>query len=60
MHQLHEQSVFIYHYKELLIQLVQQSSNTINDASVYIGVKLAKLPNQIRDTVARDMIRIMK
>ena len=42
------------------IQLIQQSSNTIKDAFVHIGGKLAELPNQRRDTVAREMIRIMK
>ena len=46
--------------EEWLIQLIQQSSNTIKDAFVQIGRKLAKLPNQRRDTVAREMIRIMK
>ena len=43
-----------------LIQLIQQPSNTIKDAFVHIGGKLAKLPNQRRDTVAREMIQIMK
>ena len=42
------------------IQLIQQSSNTIKDDFVNIGGKLAELPNQRRDTVAREMIRIMK
>ena len=40
----------------LFIQLIQKSSKTINDAFVHIGVKLAELPNQRRDTVAREMI----
>ena len=43
-----------------LIQIIRQSSNTIKDAFVHIGGKLAKLPNQIRDTVAIEIIRIMK
>ena len=43
-----------------LIQLIQQPSNTIKDAFVHIGGRLAELPNQRRDTVAREMIRIMK
>ena len=38
------------------IQPIQQSANTIEDAFVHIGEKLAELPNQRRDTVARDMI----
>ena len=47
-------------YEERLIQLIQQSSNTIKDAFVHIGEKLGELPNQIRDTLAREMIQIMK
>ena len=43
-----------------LIQLLRQSPNTIKDAFVHIGGKLAELPNTYRDTVAREMIRIMK
>ena len=43
-------------YEESLIQLIQQSSNTIKDEFVQIGGKLAKLTNQSRDTVAREMI----
>ena len=46
--------------EESFIQLIQQSSNTIKDAFAHIGGKLAELPNQRRDTVAREMIRIMK
>ena len=42
------------------IQIIQQSSSTIKDAFVHIGGNLAELPNQIRDTVAREMILIMK
>ena len=42
------------------IKLIKKSSNTIKDAFVHIGGKLAELPNQRRDTVAREMIRIMK
>ena len=45
--------------EERFIQLIQQSSNTIKGAFVHIGGKLAELPNQRRDTVAREMIRIM-
>ena len=41
-------------------QLIQQSSNTIKDVIVHIGGKLAKLPNQRKDTVSREMIRITK
>ena len=44
----------------MLIQLIQQSSNTIKDDFVYVGGKFDKLPNQRRDTVAREMIGIMK
>ena len=40
-------------HEDWLIQLLQQSPNTIKDAFVNIGGKLAELPNQIRDTVAR-------
>ena len=43
-----------------LIQLIQKPSNTIKDAFAHIGGKLAELPNQRRDTVARAMIQIMK
>ena len=43
-----------------LIQLIQQSSNTIKDAFLHIGEKLAKLPNQRRDAVTIEIIRIMK
>ena len=46
--------------EERLIQLIQQSSNTIKDAFVHIGGKLDELTNQRRDTVAREMIIIMK
>ena len=46
--------------EDRLIQLIQQTSNTIKDAFVHIGGKLAELPNQRRDTVAREIIRIMK
>ena len=46
--------------EDRLIQLLQQSPNTIKDAFVHIGGKLAELPNQRRDTVAREMIRILK
>ena len=42
------------------IQLIQQLSNTIKDAFVHIGGKFSKLPNKRRDTVAREMIWIMK
>ena len=42
--------------EERLIQLIQQSSNTIKDTFVHIGGKLAKLPNQRRDAVSRKMI----
>ena len=47
-------------YGERLIQLIQQSPNTIKYKFVHIGGKLAELPNQRRDTVARKMIQIMK
>ena len=46
--------------KDRFIQLIQQSSNTIKDAFEHIGGKLAELPNQRRDTAAREMIPIMK
>ena len=46
--------------KERFIRFIKQSSNTIKDAFVHTGGKLAELTNQIRDTVAREMIRIMK
>ena len=45
--------------EDRFIQLIQQSSNNIKDYFVHIGVKLAELPNQRRDTAAREMIRIM-
>ena len=46
--------------EDKFIQLIKQSPNTIKDAFVNIGGKLAELSNQIRDTVAREMIQIMK
>ena len=46
--------------EDRFIQLIQKSSNTIKDAFVHIGGKLAELHNQRRDTVAREMIQIMK
>ena len=46
--------------EDRFIQIIQQPSNTIKDAFVHIGGELAELPNQRRDTVAREMIRIMK
>ena len=46
--------------EDRLIQLLQQSPNTIMDAFVNLGGKLAELPNQQRETVAREMIRILK
>ena len=46
--------------EDRFIQLIQQSSNTVKDIFVHIGGKISELPNQIRDTVAREMILIMK
>ena len=46
--------------EDRFIQLILQTSNTIKGDSVHIGGKLAELPNQRRDTVAREMIIIMK
>ena len=46
--------------EDRLIQLLRRSPNTIKDAFVQIGGKLAELHNQWRDTVAREMIRILK
>ena len=46
--------------EDRLIQLLRQSPNTIKDAFVHIGGKLAELPNTRRDTVAREMIQIPK
>ena len=46
--------------EDSLIQLIKQSPNTIKDAFVHLRGKLAELPNQRRDTVVREMIRIMK
>ena len=40
----------------ILIQLIQQSYNTIKDAFERIGGNLAEMPNKRRDTVAREMI----
>ena len=39
--------------EERLIQIIKQSYNTIKDAFVHIGGKLAELHNQRRDTVSR-------
>ena len=46
--------------EDRLIQLLRQSPNTINNSFVHIGGKLAELPNQQSDTVAREMILILK
>ena len=46
--------------EDRLIQLLRQSPNTIKDSFVQIGGKLAKLPNTQMDTVAREIIRILK
>ena len=46
--------------EDRLIQILQQSPNTIKYDFVHIGVKLAELPNQRRDKVAREIIRIVK
>ena len=46
--------------EERSIQLIQRSSNIIKDDFVHIGVKLAKLNNQRRDILAREMIQIIK
>ena len=43
-----------------LIKLLRQSPNTIKDAFVHLGGKLAELPNTQRDTVSREIIRILK
>ena len=42
--------------EDRLIHLLQQSPNTTKDAFVHLGGKLAELPNQQRETVAREMI----
>ena len=42
--------------EERLIQLIQQSSNTIKNALVHIGGKLSELPNQRGDKVSREII----
>ena len=39
-----------------LIKFLRQSPNTIKDAFVHLGGKLAELPNTQRDTVAREII----
>ena len=46
--------------EERFIQLIQKSSDTTKNAFVHIGVKLAKLPNQRRDTVAREITRTLR
>ena len=43
-----------------LIKLLRQSPNTIKDAFEHLGGKLAELTNTQRDTVAREIIRILK
>ena len=40
--------------EDISIQLIKKSSNTTKDAFVHIGVKLAELPNQKRDTVRNE------
>ena len=40
-------------YEEIFIQLIKQSPNTTMNAFKKIGGKLAEMPNQRRDTVAR-------
>ena len=44
----------------IIIKLLRQSPNTIKDAFVHLGGKLAELPNTQRDTVAREIIRTLK
>ena len=46
--------------EDRFIQLLRQSPNTTKDAFVHIGGKLAELPNTRRDTVVREMTRILK
>ena len=46
--------------EDMLIQIIQQPSNTIKNAFVNIGEKLAELPNQRKDKLAIKMIQIMK
>ena len=43
-----------------LIKLLRKSPNTIKDAFVHLGGNFSKLPNTQRDTVAREIIRILK
>ena len=43
----------------VLINLVNPSSTTIKDAFSHIGSKLNELPNQIRETVSREMISFL-
>ena len=46
--------------EERLMQLIQKLSNTIKDAFEKIGGNFSEMPNHRSDTVAREMIRIMK
>ena len=46
--------------EEMFIQLIQQSFNTIKDAFVQIEGNLDELLIQRGDTVAREIIQIMK
>ena len=46
--------------EDRFIQLIKQSSNTIKYAFVHIGGKFDEMPNEKRDTVAREMIQITK
>ena len=46
--------------EEMFMKIIKQPSKTIKYDFVKIGRKLAEIPNQRRDTVARDITLIMK
>ena len=43
----------------MFINLVNLYSKIIKEAFAHIGVKLGELPNEIRETVAREMIHFL-
>ena len=54
-------SLLLSTYKEsMFIKLVNLSLNTLNDAFAHPGCNIGDLPNQRRETVAREIIKRLK
>ena len=53
-------SLSLWFAKEsILIKYFTLSSTITKDAFAYIGGKLGKLPNQVKETASRDIIRLL-